>query len=229
MRIKSLALLAATLFNGLGARVCFGQSDNVTTIIIEDTGGQITTTPPTASIPSSSTAQTFKWVSRDPKAQFRIEFALANPCNPRNSRLNRTPATCHVLPSHDGIYMYRIVPKGRTGASTGPIMLAQVGSCEACFPPTGARPVGIACDRNKTAQAVPTDLTVAPRSAFSWIALGPGSLQWTVTFGGPSPCKGNTFDAKNPVCEVTGPAAQYAYSIKLDGCASPGRGEITVK
>ena len=229
MRIKSLALRAARLFVGLGIGVCLGETGNVGTIIIEEAGGQITTTPPIASIPSSSTAETFKWLSRKPKTQFRIEFVFSNPCNPKNSRLDRTPATCHVLPRHDGIYMYRIVPKGGTGGSTGPVVLAQVGSCEACFPVPGHRPVGVACDKNKTAQAVPTDLTVSQRSAFSWVGLGPGSPHWTVTFSGPSPCKGNTLDAKNPVCSVTGPLEKYNYSLELDGCTNPGSGEITVK
>ena len=229
MRTKGWVLLTATLLDGVGTGICFGQSDNVTTVMIEEVGGNVTATPSFASILSSSKAGTFRWLSRTRKARFRIEFIFANPCTPKTSHLDRTPATCHVLPNHQGTYMYRIVPKGETGESKGLTALARVGSCEACNPPTGRQLVGIACDRNGTAQAVPRDFTVTRGSAVQWIALGSDSAQWAAMFSKPSPCKENAVDAKSSVCSVTGPAGQYTYSIKLDGCASPGSGEITVK
>jgi hypothetical protein len=64
---------------------------------------------------------------------------------------------------------------------------------------------------------------------FQWIALGPDNPQWTVTFDDKTPCERQTLDPKNSICKVAEPAAQYSYTIKLEGCTTSGKGEITVK
>jgi hypothetical protein len=42
MRTKGWVLLTATLLDGVGTGICFGQSDNVTTVMIEEVGGNVT-------------------------------------------------------------------------------------------------------------------------------------------------------------------------------------------
>jgi hypothetical protein len=230
MRIQTLALLAAILIEGAG--VCLGQTANtVTTIRIDEVNGEITAMPSLASLSTTSAAGTFEWVSQTPNTRFRIEFLFGNPCDRKSSHLDLTGSTsarCQVLPNHEGTYLYRVVRRGKSKNSKAPIALARIGSCEACFPDTVTQFIGIACDRHKTAIAVPAKFFVKQRSTVDWIGIGPGKPQWTVTFSGPSPCDSDAVDAKHPNCKATGAAAQYSYEVKLEGCAVPGHGAVTV-
>jgi hypothetical protein len=83
--------------------------------------------------------------------------------------------------------MYRILPKERgKDMPSKPEVIefspdAPIKSCGLCDT------VGISCDSNKTAQAVPKDASGA--DAFIWKSPRPGSPGWTVKFEGPLPVR----------------------------------------
>jgi len=229
MRVTGFVLIAAALLAGVEGEFCFGKSRKVLTITIREAHGHLTVSPSFISIASTVKPETLKWVSAGSKVDFRIEFLYANPCDPHTSHLDGTPALCTVLPNHKGTYAYQIVSKSSERPWKSPVSLARVGSCGACSVTSTRKVVGVGCDSNNVAQPAPQDQTVKRGSTVTWNGLGPENPSWTVTFENKSPCRRKSLDSKNSSCTVTASDGEYGYTIKLNGCVNPGKGDLTVK
>jgi len=225
--MKGVPVLGCVLLCAGGVASCLGQSGNVLIIRITNAKGHLIPDRSFVNIPFAGKPSVIEWVTEQRNPDFRIGFIDGNPCDPHTSHLDGLPAVCNILPDQSGTYAYQIRSR-RNPQLKSPVVFARVGSCDACQPVTNEAVVGIGCRENNTG-ATPENATANRGRALTWTALEALNLNWTVTFDKDSQCRQKSFGVKNPVCAISGGHGEYPYTTTLEGCAKPGKGQVTVK
>ncbi len=195
--------------------------------------------------------QTLEWLPSSPQATpIYVDLGVNSPCPKQYYLVGPKPARCKVLKDHNGYFAYHFEtqepdPKGLYARSCP--------YCQVAIEPPSQTPAVVATKGDSDDSGTGYSLNVSCKSGVatvdsspvrggvqdqdqvSWVPIYPAH-QVTVTTNN-NMCTGGdkgVFNA-NQVCTVSGPPSSpgqppvpYTYDVKLDQCAGPGSGNLTI-